>query len=98
VSQLRATRAEHVALLLSDRELRLESAIRAHIVAVYEMTGRNKLRTAELLGIDRRTLYDHLWRYGLHEVVPQRVRLVAPARAKVTQPVTVARPRTPRAI
>jgi len=44
---------------------------------VYEMTGRNKRRTAELLGIGRRTLYDHLWRYGLHEVVPQRVRRVA---------------------
>jgi DNA-binding protein Fis len=48
-------------------DLTLAAAIRAHVLSVYEHTGRNKVRTAKLLGIDRTTLYDHLWRYGMHD-------------------------------
>ncbi len=39
---------------------------RRHILAVYEHTGRNKRRAADLLGISLRTLYDKLTEYRMH--------------------------------
>jgi transcriptional regulator of acetoin/glycerol metabolism len=49
-----------------SEDLRLESAIRAHVLRVYELSGRNKTEAARLLGIDRTTLYRYLYAYGLH--------------------------------
>lgn len=52
---------------MSAEDFRLETAIRAHVVRVYELTGCNKSETARLLRIDRTTLYNMLARYDLHE-------------------------------
>jgi two-component system NtrC family response regulator/two-component system response regulator HydG len=45
--------------------LTLEEAERHLLVATYEHTGRDKARTAEMLGIGLRTLYRRLRRFGL---------------------------------
>jgi DNA-binding NtrC family response regulator len=43
----------------------LEEVERAHILRVFELCKRNKVHTAEALGIDRKTLYRKLTRYGV---------------------------------
>ena len=45
--------------------LSLEEMTRRHLVRVLGATGGNKKRTAEILGIDRRTLYRMLDRFGM---------------------------------
>jgi DNA-binding NtrC family response regulator len=44
---------------------RLEDVARAHIERVLEETGWNLTRTAEILAIDRSTLYSKIKAYGL---------------------------------
>jgi len=44
----------------------LDEVERRHILAVYEHTGRNKRRAADLLGISLRTLYNKLTEYRMH--------------------------------
>ncbi len=44
--------------------LPLDDLIRGHVMRVLDATGGNKKRTAEILGVDRRTLYRMLGRYG----------------------------------
>ena len=39
---------------------------RQHILRVYDSLNRNKTRTARVLEIDIKTLYNRLRRYGLH--------------------------------
>ena len=36
-----------------------------HILRIFESTGRNRVQTAKLLGIDRRTLYNKLRQFGI---------------------------------
>jgi DNA-binding NtrC family response regulator len=45
----------------------LESRTRNHVVEAYDRCGRNKARTARMLGIGRRSLYRLLEKYGIHE-------------------------------
>jgi len=45
-------------------DLSLESVIRKHILRVLDITGGNKKKAADLLGIDRSTLYARLRSYG----------------------------------
>lgn len=45
--------------------LRNEEAEKRHIVEVLRQTGNNKSRAAQLLGIDRKTLYNKLKLYGI---------------------------------
>jgi DNA-binding NtrC family response regulator len=40
---------------------------RNHILKVFESNGRNRVQTAKLLGIDRRTLYNKLRQFGIDE-------------------------------
>lgn len=55
-------RAEKTELLpLSELE-------KTHILQVFESTSRNRVQTAKLLGIDRRTLYNKLRQYGIDEI------------------------------
>jgi len=46
--------------------LSLDDLIRWHIERVLNSTGGNKKRTAEILGVDRKTLYRMLERYAMH--------------------------------
>jgi DNA-binding NtrC family response regulator len=46
---------------------RLDDVEKAHILAVLKNTGGNRARAAAILGIDRKTLYRKLLRYGLQE-------------------------------
>jgi two-component system response regulator HydG len=48
-----------------DPTLALEEVERRHILRVLEAQRGNKLATAQVLGIDRKTLYRKLERYGL---------------------------------
>jgi DNA-binding NtrC family response regulator len=52
---------------LPARRMTLEEVKRWYVAAVLEETGGNKLRAAEILGIDRRTLYRILEREGDEE-------------------------------
>ena len=45
----------------------LEELEKRYIRYVYQKTMRNKVRTAEVLGIDRKTLYSKLARYGIEQ-------------------------------
>lgn len=48
-------------------QITLEELEKRYIRYVYHMTSRNKVKTAEILGIDRKTLYSKLARYGIEE-------------------------------
>jgi DNA-binding NtrC family response regulator len=48
----------------------LDELTRRHLVRVLAATGGNKKRTAEILGVDRRTLYRMLERYAMSSVDP----------------------------
>ncbi|HET8644442.1 MAG TPA: helix-turn-helix domain-containing protein [Vicinamibacteria bacterium] len=43
---------------------------RAHVAAILERTGWNVTRAAEVLGIDRVTVYNKMKKYGLHRDGP----------------------------
>jgi transcriptional regulator of acetoin/glycerol metabolism len=45
--------------------LSLDELTRRHLVRVLAATGGNKKKTAEILGVDRRTLYRMLARYAM---------------------------------
>ena len=62
--------AARVAALVSDasrRQLPLRELERAYILEVLRSTGNNKSRAAEVLGLDRKTLYRKLEEYRLDE-------------------------------
>ena len=50
---------------LSAMPLRNEEAEKRHILEVLRQTGNNKSRAAQLLAIDRKTLYNKLKQYGM---------------------------------
>jgi len=50
--------------MATEPDATLDAAILRHVVAVYESTGRNKVKTAELLGISRARLYRKLAALG----------------------------------
>jgi DNA-binding NtrC family response regulator len=50
-------------------DVRLSALERSHIQHVLEQSGGNKMTAARILGLDRRTLYRRLDRYGLGSVV-----------------------------
>jgi two-component system, NtrC family, response regulator HydG len=52
-----------------NRDISLESLEKAHILATLERTNWNMTRTAEILGIERSTLYQKLKRYDAHRRV-----------------------------
>ena len=56
---------EAAPLPLSAMPLRNEEAEKRHIVEVLRQTGNNKSRAAQLLAIDRKTLYNKLKQYGI---------------------------------
>ncbi len=47
---------------MTRADLSLDTVIKAHVLRVFELEGRNKTRAARALGIDRRTLYRYLIR------------------------------------
>ena len=47
----------------------LESRTKRHVLEAYQRCGRNKARTARMLGIGRRSLYRLLEKYGLHDAM-----------------------------
>lgn len=49
----------------ANYSLRNEEAEKQHIIRVLQQTGNNKSRAAQLLGIDRKTLYNKLKHYNL---------------------------------
>jgi two-component system response regulator AtoC len=55
----------HDATPSAEAELPLDEIERRHILRVLEAHGGNKLATAHVLGIDRKTLYRKLLRYGV---------------------------------
>jgi len=48
-----------------DEQIPLEELEKRYIRYVYLKTSRNKVKTAEILGIDRKTLYNKLAKYGI---------------------------------
>lgn len=48
-----------------NEQVSLEELERRYIQYIYQKTQRNKVKTAEILGIDRKTLYAKLARYGM---------------------------------
>ena len=50
--------------MATEPDATLDAAILRHVVAVYVSTGRNKVKTAELLGISRARLYRKLAALG----------------------------------
>lgn len=50
-----------------NEQMTLEELEKRYIRYVYQKTMRNKVRTAEILGIDRKTLYSKLARYGIEQ-------------------------------
>jgi transcriptional regulator of acetoin/glycerol metabolism len=49
----------------SDRVATIDEVVRRHILHVLQLTGFHKSRTAQLLGIDRTTLWKKLREYGV---------------------------------
>jgi DNA-binding protein Fis len=48
----------------ADQQLPLRDIERAYILMVLDQTGGNKSRAAEILGLDRKTLYRKLEEFG----------------------------------
>jgi DNA-binding protein Fis len=48
----------------ADQQLPLRDVERAYILMVLDQTGGNKSRAAEILGLDRKTLYRKLEEFG----------------------------------
>ena len=49
--------------------LRDEETEKRHIIEALRQTGNNKSRAAQLLGIDRKTLYNKLKLYNINDVL-----------------------------
>jgi len=69
-SRARAAGATAASPAGSTRVERLDELERRHLLAVYEQTGRDKRRAAELLGISLRTIYNKLAEYAQPDAVP----------------------------
>ena len=63
-------RSEHRAAATPSSQS-LEEVERAHILAILRSVGGSRVRAAGILGIDRKTLYRKLLRYGLAEEHPE---------------------------
>jgi two-component system response regulator HydG len=65
--RIRSYRSSHVIVASDDPDelLSMEEVERRYIVRVLEATGGNKTQAAKILGLDRKTLYNKLERYGL---------------------------------
>lgn len=50
---------------ISNENLPLAELEKKHILEVFESTNRNRIKTAKILGIDRRTLYNKLQQFGI---------------------------------
>lgn len=50
-----------------NEQVTLEELEKRYIRYIYQKTMRNKVKTAEILGIDRKTLYSKLARYGIEQ-------------------------------
>jgi transcriptional regulator of acetoin/glycerol metabolism len=48
----------------------LEQVRRAHLLTVLEACSWNRARAAKVLGVDRKTVYRMMARFGLNEVEP----------------------------
>jgi len=48
-----------------NEQVTLDELEKRYIQYIYQKTSRNKVKTAEILGIDRKTLYAKLARYGM---------------------------------
>jgi transcriptional regulator of acetoin/glycerol metabolism len=60
--------------LLEGDEIKLSARERDHIRQVLERSGGNKMAAARALGLDRRTLYRRLDRYGLGSITRRGIR------------------------
>ena len=56
-------------LPVAGMPLRDEEAEKRHIIEALRQTGNNKSRAAQLLGIDRKTLYNKLKLYGISDIL-----------------------------
>ena len=56
-------------LPVAGMPLRDEEAEKRHIIEALRQTGNNKSRAAQLLGIDRKTLYNKLKLYGINDTL-----------------------------
>ncbi len=85
--KIRAYRADRFVMFANDAEeiVTIDELERRYIVRVIKLLGGNKARAAQLLGLDRRTLYRKLDRYKGREQA-QRQQTIAP-----TEPPSVAR-------
>jgi two-component system response regulator AtoC len=61
-------------MLGEDDDVRLSARERDHIRQVLERSGGNKMAAARMLGLDRRTLYRRLDRYGLGSITRRGTR------------------------
>ncbi len=64
-SETTVTKAEPISPPNGSRVQTLDEVERQHLVRVLELTGGNRKRAAELLGINRRTLYRMAERFGI---------------------------------
>jgi DNA-binding NtrC family response regulator len=60
--------------IFPEEEIRLSARERDHIRQVLERSGGNKMAAARMLGLDRRTLYRRLDRYGLGSIARRGAR------------------------
>jgi DNA-binding NtrC family response regulator len=60
--------------IFPEEEIRLSARERDHIRQVLERSGGNKMAAARMLGLDRRTLYRRLDRYGLGSIARRGTR------------------------
>ena len=67
--RIRTFESSHVLVTASapDELVRLEEVERRYILRVLEATSGHRTRTAEILGLDRKTLYNKLKAYGISE-------------------------------
>lgn len=49
----------------TEEDVLLSSVVKAHILKVYEESGRHKTKASRKLGISIKTLYNHLDTYGV---------------------------------
>jgi DNA-binding NtrC family response regulator len=67
--RVREHRASHV-LVISDNPadlVTIDEMDRRYVLRVLEAVGGNRTRAAQILGLDRKTLYRHMLRYGVAE-------------------------------
>jgi two-component system response regulator HydG len=85
--KIRAYRADRFVMFANDAEeiVTIDELERRYIMRVIKLLGGNKARAAQLLGLDRRTLYRKLDRYKGREQA-QRQQAVAPETPSVVRP------------